>query len=104
MAISLEWHKGLRDNEAAFEPAARFTHALARAVLLEGLPAAVVLIPAILYGVRWVSTRQLKIIPSRVLEAKYSFPSLFGGPSRCRVYGLRNNTQPWHCWRKFTTR
>jgi 5'-nucleotidase len=38
MAVSLEWHKGMRDNEAAFESAARFTHALARAILAEGLP------------------------------------------------------------------
>jgi 5'-nucleotidase len=38
MAVSLEWHKGMRDNEEAFAPAAEFTHALARAILVEGLP------------------------------------------------------------------
>ena len=30
---------------------------------------AIVLIPALLYGVHWVSTRQVKVTPSRVLEA-----------------------------------
>ncbi len=38
MAVSLEWHKGMRDNEAAFAPAADFAHALARGILKEGLP------------------------------------------------------------------
>ena len=38
IAMSLEWKRGMHKSEEPFEPAARFAHALARAVLSEGLP------------------------------------------------------------------
>ncbi len=38
IAVSREWQRGLKRDDAAFEPAARFVHALARATLTEGLP------------------------------------------------------------------
>jgi 5'-nucleotidase len=38
MAISLEWSRGMRHRPDLFEPAARFAHALGRAMLSEKLP------------------------------------------------------------------
>jgi 5'-nucleotidase len=38
IAMSLEWKRGMHKAEDAFAPAAAFAHALARAVLAEGLP------------------------------------------------------------------
>ena len=38
MAVSVEWSRGLRDGREPFRRAADFVHALARAILVEGLP------------------------------------------------------------------
>jgi 5'-nucleotidase len=38
IAMSLEWKRGMLESEHSFAPAAAFAHALARAVLAEGLP------------------------------------------------------------------
>jgi 5'-nucleotidase len=38
IAMSLEWKRGMHKDESMFEAGARFAHALARAVLAEGLP------------------------------------------------------------------
>jgi 5'-nucleotidase len=38
IAMSLEWKRGIHKSEEPFAAAANFAHALARAVLLEGLP------------------------------------------------------------------
>jgi 5'-nucleotidase len=58
IAMSLEWKRGMHESEDSFTPAASFAHALARAVLVEGLPPGTLLnvnVPATPapHGYRW---------------------------------------------------
>jgi 5'-nucleotidase len=58
MAVSLEWMRGMHRDESVFAPAADFSHALARAILAEGLPPGTLLnvnVPQVVKpgGYRW---------------------------------------------------